>query len=193
MMRTRKAWIGAASLVAALTLGGLAGCASTEPEPTYEEAALSQFIQANYKATDALVTTSSPAAANNFRGSGNGTLLVATLADINALERSSALGRVISEHISSRLAQRGVSVVEMKLRNSVFVRNNQGEFLLTREIQELARSHNASAIVVGTYTNGNTFVFVSLKLIDPANGIILNAHDYALPMDRQVRRLVSSK
>jgi TolB-like protein len=196
-MRTRKAWIGVANLIAALALGGLAGCETT-PEPTYEEAALSQFIQANYRAADALMTNSAPpaantAAANNFRGFGSGPLLVATLADINALERSSTLGRVISEHLSSRFAQSGISVMEMKLRNNVFVRNNQGEFLLTREIQELARTHNVSAVVVGTYSNGNTFVFVSLKLIDTASGVILAAHDYALPMDRQVRRLVGTR
>jgi hypothetical protein len=45
--------------------------------------------------------------------------------------------------------------------------------------------------MVGTYADGNTFVFVSLKLIDPANGVILSSHDYALPMDRQVRRLLT--
>ena len=81
----------------------------------------------------------------------------------------------------------------MKLRSNVFVRNDQGEFLLTREFRELARVHNASAVIVGTYTDGNTFVFVSLKLIDPASGIILSAHDYALPMDRQVRQLVTKR
>ncbi|MDR0577810.1 MAG: hypothetical protein LBI87_09820 [Candidatus Accumulibacter sp.] len=197
-MTTRKAWIAAMGFLAALAFGGLAGCEtaaqrSAEPDPTYEEAALSLFIRANYKAADELMTTSPAAAANNWGASGGGAMLVATVADINTLEQSSALGRLISEHLSSRLAQRGRNVVEMKLRNSVFVRNNQGEFLLTREIRELARAHNAGAVVVGTYTDGNTFVFVSLKLIDPASGIILAAHDYALPMDRQVRRLVSKR
>jgi TolB-like protein len=118
-------------------------------------------------------------------------MLVATIADINALEQSTPLGRLITEHLSSRLSQTGNAVVEMKLRSNVFVRNDQGEFLLTREFKELARSHNASAVVVGTYTDGGTFVFVSLKLIDPASGIIQSAHDYALPLDRQVRRLIS--
>jgi TolB-like protein len=185
-----------------LSLVGIAGCETTgDPEPTYEEAALSQFILANYKAADMLlgimpVSASAPApfSVSSFSSaSGGGVTLVATLADINRLEQSSALGRLISEQLSSRFAQRGRTVVEMKLRNNVYVRNDQGEFLLTREIKELARAHNATAVVVGTYTDGNTFVFVSLKLIDPASGVILSAHDYALPMDRQVRQLVTKR
>jgi hypothetical protein len=96
------------------------------------------------------------------------------------------LGRLISEQLSSRISQLGNNVVEMKLRNSVFIKQHEGEFLLTREIRELASAHNAGAVMVGTYADGNTFVFVSLKLIDPANGFILSSHDYALPMDRQV-------
>jgi TolB-like protein len=191
-MTTRKAWISAGVFSAALVFGGLTGCGTT-PELSYEEAALSQFISANHKAADDLMAMAgSPAMASSQDASGN-TMLVATIADINALEKSSALGRVISEHLSSRLAQIGKSVVEMKLRNSVFVRNNQGEFLLTREIRELARAHNAGSVVVGTYTDGDTVVFVSLKLIDPANGLIMAAHDYALPMNRQVRRLFSAR
>ena len=191
-MRTRKAWIGAGVLFAALAFGGLTGC-ETLSEPTYEEAALSLLINANHKAADDLMSrAAAPATASSWDASSN-TMLVATIADINALEKSSALGRVVSEHLSSRFAQSGKNVVEMKLRNSVFVRNNQGEFLLTREIRELARTHNAGSVVVGTYTDGDTVVFISLKLINPANGIILAAHDYALPMDRQVRRLFSSR
>jgi TolB-like protein len=197
MMRARKTRLFVAGLVA-LSLAGIAGCENTqrrdEAEPTYEEAALYQFIQANYKAADALLgATPVAASTSNFASASGGVMLVATLADINRLEQSSALGRLITEHLSSRLAQRGRSVVEMKLRGNVFVRNDQGEFLLTREIRELAREHNANAVVVGTYTDGGTYVFVSLKLIDPANGIILSAYDYALPMDRQVRQLVTKR
>jgi TolB-like protein len=192
MMSARKAWAGIVGLVAVLTLGGITGCA-TEHEPTYEEAAVYEFIRANHKAADHLLANMpAPAAASSTGGDG-GTILVATLADINRLEQSSALGRMISENISSRFAQRGRSVVEMKLRGSVFVRNNQGEFLLTREIKELAREHDAGAVVVGTYTDGSSFVFVSLKIIDPASGVIKAAHDYTLPLDNQVQRLVGRR
>ncbi|MDR1709173.1 MAG: hypothetical protein LBS70_05585, partial [Candidatus Accumulibacter sp.] len=112
MMRSHKARIGLAAL-AALAMG-LAGCESapvrqTSAEPTYQEASMSQFIAANYRAADALAAPAAPGvAANNFRSSG--TMLVATIADINALEQSTPLGRLITEHLSSRLSQTGNAV-----------------------------------------------------------------------------------
>jgi TolB-like protein len=188
----QKKWI-LSVLAAAVFISGLSGCETMkEPEPTYEEAALSRFIATNYAAADVLLRGySSSASTNNF--SGGGTILVSTLADINRLEQSSTLGRLISEQLSSRISQRGNTVVEMKLRSNVFIRQNQGEFLLTREIRELASAHNAGAVLVGTYADGDTSAFVNLKLINPTNGVILSAHDYALPMDKQVRRLLTKR
>jgi hypothetical protein len=178
-------------LVVAVFIFGLGGCETTKPEPTYEEAAVSRFIATNYAAADALLKGYSSASTSNF--SGGGTFLISTLADINRLEQSSTLGRLISEQLSSRISQQGNTIVEMKLRNNVFIKQNEGEFLLTREIRELASAHNAGAVMVGTYADGNTFAFVNLKLINPTNGVILSSHDYALPMDKQVRRLITKR
>jgi TolB-like protein len=162
----------------------------SEPEPTYEEAAEYQFTAANYLATDRLLAGHNTASVNNFSG-GAGTILVATLADVSCLEQSSPFGRIISEHLVSRIAQRGRSVVEIKLRSSVFVLNNNGEFLLTREVRDLANEQNASAVLVGTYAKSERFVFVSLKLVNPSDSIVLSSHDYTLPIDKVVRRLLS--
>ncbi len=190
-----KKWI--APLLAGLLL--LAGCETTSStskpvEPTYDQAAMSEFIRANYAAAAELLKGyQGPASANNFsNGSGAAPLIVSTLVNIDKLDQSSTLGRLISEQLSSRISQLGQNVVKMKLRNSVFMRQNQGEFLLTREIKELASAHKAQAVVVGTYADGGDYVFVSLKLINPANSLILSSYDYALPMNRQVRRLTSS-
>ncbi|MDI3514316.1 MAG: hypothetical protein PWP40_1545 [Rhodocyclaceae bacterium] len=42
-------------------------------------------------------------------------------------------------------------MIEMKFRNNVYMARDQGEPMLTREIRDLANSHNAQAVVVGTY------------------------------------------
>lgn len=177
----------------------LAGCETTastvkSEEPTYDQAAMSEFIRANYAAAAELLKSyQSPASANNFsNNSGSAPLIVSTLVNIDKLDQSSTLGRLISEQLSSRISQLGQNVVEMKLRNSVFMKQNQGEFLLTREVRELASAHKAQAVVVGTYADGGDYVFVSLKLINPANSLILSSYDYALPMNRQVRRLTNN-
>lgn len=190
-----KKWI--APLLASLLL--MAGCettsSNTKPEePTYDQAAMSEFIRANYAAAAELLKGyQGPASASNFSsGGGTAPLIVSTLVNIDKLDQSSTLGRLISEQLSSRISQLGHNVVEMKLRNSVFMKQNQGEFLLTREVRELASAHKAQAVVVGTYADGGDYVFVSLKLINPANSLILSSYDYALPMNRQVRRLTNN-
>ena len=43
-------------------------------------------------------------------------LIVATFADINHLEESSSFGRILSEQIGSRLVQRSLKVIDLKLR-----------------------------------------------------------------------------
>jgi len=183
----------------AISLLVLGGCSSTldskASEPTYDQAAMSEFIRANYAAANELLKGfQGPVSANNFSGNGGGApLIVSTLVNIDQLDQSSTLGRLISEQLTSRISQSGQNVVELKLRNSVFMKQNQGEFLLTREIKELASSYKAQAVVVGTYADGGDFIFVSLKLINPSNSLILASYDYALPMNRQVRRLTNTK
>ena len=122
---------------------------------------------------------------------GDAPVLVATIVNVNDLRRSAPLGRTLSEQYSARLAQRGFNVKELKLRGTVFVQEGTGELLLSREVQEIARAHNATAVLVGTYSAAANVTYVNLKLVRTADQRILRAHDYTLPNDRDVRRLLS--
>lgn len=165
------------------------------PEPTYEQAQNNAFNTSNYNAAAELMRRyQGPSSTGNLAGGVSGApLIVATLVNIDQLEQSSTLGRLISEQLSSRLAQMGYGVVELKVRNGVYMKRNEGEFMLTREIKEVASAHRAQAIVVGTYAESAMLIYVSLKLVDPARSMILAAYDYALPMDRQIRSLLLRK
>ena len=175
----------------------LGGCETSQkvvvvPEPTYEQALNNSFKTVNYNAVDELMKRyQSPASANNLAAGGSGSpFIVATLVNIDQLEQSSTLGRTISEQIASRMTQMGLGVVELKVRNGVYMKRNEGEFLLTREIKEVAATHKAQAVVVGTYAESASFIFVTLKLVNPANSLILAAYDYALPLDKQNRSML---
>lgn len=187
------------TLVAALlgvTL--LAGCETLQqparaPEPTYDQARSNGLTAANYAAASELMKRfQGTASANNFDGaSGGSPFIVATLVNIDKLEQSSTFGRLISEQLASRITQIGHNVVELKVRDSVFMKRNEGEFLLTREIKEVATAHKAQAVVVGTYAEASDFVYINLKVVNPANNMILAAYDYSLPMNKEIRRLVT--
>lgn len=160
-------------------------------EPTYEQAMNNTFTAVNYGAvTELMKRYQGPASATNSAAGVGAPFIVATLVNIDQLEQSSTLGRLISEQIASRLSQLGNDVVELKVRNSIFIKRNEGEFLLTREIKEIASAHNAQAVIVGTYAESATLIYVSLKLVNPATSKILAAYDYALPLDRQIRSML---
>ncbi|MCB1777037.1 MAG: hypothetical protein KDI50_06350, partial [Candidatus Competibacteraceae bacterium] len=95
---------------------GIQGCASSRENlpvrPIIQDADL---IEQNYQAADALLTRAP------WLRERREPLLSATFVDINNLEMSSGLGRVIGEQLGSRFAQQGFTVVEIKMRNNIFV------------------------------------------------------------------------
>jgi TolB-like protein len=164
----------------------LAGCSSAPPkeEANYATISSNQFIESNYKAADALMHQLSGKLAADKP------LIMATIVNIDALEQTTTLGRLVSEQLSTRLAQGGLNMVEMKLRNNVYLKRNQGELMLTREIGEVATAHNAQAIVVGSYAETSDMVFINVKVIQPNTNFVLAGQDYVLVKEGIVRSML---
>ena len=174
----------AAALATLLLLGG---CATQPPENTdYTSVSANAFVAANYRAADAL--------ALQLRGKlmDDKPLIMATLVNIDALEQTSMLGRLVSEQLSTRLAQGGMKMLEMKLRNSVYLKRGQGELMLTRELGDVAHTHNAQAVVVGSYAETRDAIFINVKVIQPATNLVLAGHDYVLAKEGTVRSMLQS-
>ena len=173
-----------AALLLPLALAGCAWFSNKPPENDYASTSQNQFVGANYRAADALL------AQLNGRVAGDRPLIMATVVNIDALDQSSTLGRLVSEQLSTRLAQGGLSMVEMKLRSNVYLKRNQGELMLTREIGEVATAHNAQAIVVGSYAETSDMVFINVKVIQPNTNFVLAGHDYVLAKEAIVRSML---
>lgn len=116
-------------------------------------------------------------------------VIVATIVNIDTLA-GSRLGRTLSEHLGTRLTKNGYKVVELKLRDTIFVKQTEGELMLSREIREIGRSHEAQAVLVGTYSESRGRVYVTVKLVGAADGIVISAQDYLLPIDANVRSML---
>jgi len=148
------------------------------------------LVTASYKATDALLKNS-----KEVELYPNKPILVASFVDIDNVQNSSTFGRMIAEQISSRLAQRGYKIIEVKLRSSsVFVKGtenpNEGEFLLSRELQDISLQHDAHAVIVGTYAKGPEVVYVTVKLIRTRDSTILGSYDYSLPVGKNTKKML---
>ncbi|MES2259196.1 MAG: FlgO family outer membrane protein [Pseudomonadota bacterium] len=164
----------------------LAGCSSAPPkeEPNYATVSSNQFIASNYKAADTLLMQL------NGKLVADKPLIMATVVNIDALEQTTTLGRLVSEQISTRMAQGNLNMLEMKLRTSVYMKRNQGELMLTREVGDVAHAHNAQAVVVGSYAETSDMVFINIKVIQPTTNFVLAAHDYVLAKEGIVRSML---
>lgn len=179
------------ALLSALAAALLAGCATSNTsdvrsEPSYQDAISNPFLQSSREAVNKLV------AGFDLNALGGAPVLVATVVNVNDLSRSAPLGRTLSEQYASHMAANGFNVKEIKLRGDVFVKEGAGELLLSREIKDIARHHNASLVLVGTYSAAASYTFVSLKLVRTEDSRIVRGHDYALPNDRDVQRLLAA-
>lgn len=176
----------ASSLIALSLFTSLSGCSNINDEPSWQDAKDSPFIQTNYQAIDRLIQ-------QNKKLSTQQPLLLATIVNIDKLESSSTMGRLITEQLSARLSQQGYQVIELKLRNSLYMKESQGELMLTRELKDVATTHNAQAVLVGTYAKGQAFVYINIKLVQPGTNLVLASTDYALPLDTNNKALLGIK
>lgn len=107
-------------------------------------------------------------------------LLVASFVELDNLEKTSTFGRLVAEQMASRLTQKGFSLVELKLREQLYIQAGAGEFALSREVQKISREQNAQGVLVGTYSVVQDFVYVSVKIVR-GDGRVYAAHDFAIP------------
>jgi TolB-like protein len=159
--------------VCAIVLGlfTMAGCASKEYDT----------------GIDLIISTNRAAANNLIRMAGS---QASPNSNINDLSQSSTFGRVAAQQLTSQFTAAGYSVVEMLLRNSVYISETQGAFLLSREVNDISAQHNAHLVLAGTYAVGESNVFVTAKLIRTSDSVIVASHDYALPYTRDMRSLL---
>jgi TolB-like protein len=121
-------------------------------------------------------------------------ILVASFVNVDDVQASSTFGRAIAEQFSSRIAQHGHKVIEVKMRtNSLFVQEHTGELMLSRELRDISLQHDAFAVLVGTYAESKRRVYLTAKLVQANSSIILSSYDYELPIGPDVKSMLQNK
>ncbi|WP_240513273.1 FlgO family outer membrane protein [Halomonas campaniensis] len=169
-----------------ITLLLLAGCSAlgnannttAEPEPDLSElvhAAAEQMVASNPE-----LTRYSP-------------MIAATFVSIDNLSQSSTLGRMSSEIMASALSRQGMQVREVKMRDSMFIEESVGELILSRQVQRLTAQHNARSILMGTYAQGQDYVYVSARVVRAGDAMVLGSADFRLPLNNNTRSLLEGQ
>lgn len=140
---------------------------------------------ANYQAADTLV--SNLKALEIDKGE---LIVLTTFVDVDDLGRSTTLGRLIPQQISSRLAQKGYKTVEIKdMPPQIEVREGSGEFGLSRRVDPVNKRDTGYAVLTGTYAVGANTVMVNARIIRSKDHVVLAGADYDLPASLNVQKL----
>ncbi|MEG3639489.1 FlgO family outer membrane protein [Magnetococcus sp. PR-3] len=117
-------------------------------------------------------------------------ILVTSFVHRSNLDSTSELGLLLSDHIASRITQQGFAVLEPKLRQDLAIRMQQGEFILSRDIEKLSAEYKAYAVVTGNYTRGRTNLDFTTRMIRVNNRQVLASVDAKLPLNPNTEDLL---
>jgi len=117
-------------------------------------------------------------------------ILYASFVNVDDLQNSSSLGRIMSQQVTTPFTHKGYYVIEMILRQDAYIKQKEGEFLLSRELKNISADHNAQAVIVGTYAVGTANVYVTAKLVDVRNNMVIASYDYPIPLTEDIKQLL---
>ena len=106
---------------------------------------------------------------------------------LSDLKRETEFGRIMSEFLLTDLADRGLKVTELRLGREINILAQTGEFILSRNIGELANiSPELDYVVVSTFTNTRKTLIIQGRLVSLQNGLVKSSWRYTMPLTREL-------
>ncbi|MBF0516132.1 MAG: hypothetical protein HQK97_03290 [Nitrospirae bacterium] len=118
-------------------------------------------------------------------------ILITTFVDINDVRQTSALGRAFSELLMTYLQLNYFDVKEIRMGNVIDMDKKNGEFVLTRDIKDLAARENAMSVLVGTYTVTGQSVIFNGRIINLKDSMLYSAWSTRMVQTKELRKLLN--
>ncbi|MCO7246271.1 FlgO family outer membrane protein [Halomonas sp. Mc5H-6] len=174
-------WLTVGLFVLSLTgCSALGGSNTQQQEPAPDLPELTQKAAEQMVASNPDITRYSP-------------MIAATFVSIDNLSQSSTLGRISSELMASALGRQGMQVREVKMRDSMFIEESVGELILSRQVQRLSAQHDARSILMGTYAQGQDYIYVSARVVRSSDAMVLGSADFRLALNNNTRSLLEGQ
>lgn len=165
-------------------LGGVSGCLWTKPGGTVSVATPDFFGFGDYLARQLV--------ANRGYGAGSGERIILTsMVNLDNLYETSAFGRTLTESLSTCLFRYGFRVAEVRKAPSLFIRDREGELLLSRDAALLAKGQEVQSIVTGTYSLTPTTVIINVRLLDAGSQEVLSVAGMELQRSHNINYLLA--
>lgn len=112
---------------------------------------------------------------------------------LSDLKRETEFGRIVAEFLLTDLADRGLKVKELRLGKEINILAQTGEFILSRNIGELATvAPELDYVVVSTFTNTRKTLIIQGRLVSLQNGLVKSSWRYTMPLTRELLGLFHS-
>ncbi len=106
---------------------------------------------------------------------------------LSDLKRETEFGRIMAEFLLTDLADRGLKVNELRLGKEINILAQTGEFILSRNIGELASvAPELDYVVVTTFTNTRKTLIIQGRLVSLQNGLVKTSWRYTMPLTREL-------
>ncbi len=107
-------------------------------------------------------------------------VVITTFANLDDLNETSSLGRLIAESLMHEFQIRKWKVLDIRLSKNIQV-NQKGEFILNRDVEKLYKRYRIAAVITGTYSITEECVFINARLIDVRTGVVLSSGQVCVP------------
>jgi len=111
------------------------------------------------------------------------TYVVTSFTNLDKIDDTTALGRLISENLIYGLQMHKWQIIEMRLSKGVDV-NAAGEFFLSRDINKLRDEYKISGVVTGTYSAAEGNLTINARVIDVNTGLVISSGQTYLPVNQ---------
>lgn len=117
---------------------------------------------------------------NRDTNSYSGTYIVASFANLDKLDDTTSIGRLISENLIHGLQTYKWQILEVRLTKGVDI-NSAGEFFLSRDASKLKDEYKISGVVTGTYSVAEGNITINARVIDINTGIVISSGQTYIP------------
>lgn len=120
----------------------------------------------------------------------NARVAVVSAVPLSDLKRPSEFGRLMAEDLLTNLADRGVKVTELRMGKDITILPQTGEFIMTRNVGELANDRpHIDYVVITTFSNTPEQLIVQGRLVRLRDSLVETSWRYTLPLNRDLLAL----
>jgi TolB-like protein len=106
---------------------------------------------------------------------------------LSDLKRETEFGRVMAEYLLTDLADRGLKVTELRLGKEINIIAQNGEFILSRNIGELANTAPVlDYVVLSTFSNTRKTLIIQGRLVSLQDGMVVSSWRHTMPLTRDL-------